>query len=61
MVGPCYSVLGVQVEKAIQKMKNGLPVKFTNASGPCKMCGISITLDNTTLRPVEIKRINILE
>lgn len=48
MTGPYYSVLGVSVEPAIEKLKTGLPVRFTNDDGPCVLEGCLFEIDNKT-------------
>ncbi len=58
MVGPINSVLGVSTELAITKMKTGLPVKFKNSTNPCKMNGIILSVDETSYKAKQIKRIN---
>lgn len=56
MTGPYYSVLGVKPESVIEKLKTGLPVRFTNENGPCVLEGCLFEIDknsgktiNTTL------------
>lgn len=56
MTGPYYSVLGVSPEKAIEKMKTNLPVRFTNEDGPCTLEGCFIEIDNKTGKTVHIER-----
>lgn len=56
MTGPYYSVLGVSPEKAIEKMKTNLPVRFTNEDGPCTLEGCFIEIDNKTGKAVHIER-----
>ncbi len=48
MTGPIQSVLGVAPDAAIERMKTGLPVKFSNPAGPCKMEGCIFEIDNKT-------------
>lgn len=48
MTGPYYSVLGVNPECIIEKLKTGLPVKFTNDDGPCIMEGCLFEIDKST-------------
>lgn len=45
MTGPYYSVLGVDPELAIQKMKTGLPVRFSNNDGVCVLEGCLFDID----------------
>lgn len=56
MTGPYYSVLGVEPELAIQKMKTNLPVKFANPDGPCTMEGIVLDIDEKTGKTTHIER-----
>ncbi len=48
MTGPSYSVLGVSPERAIEKMRTGLPVRFKNDDGPCSIEGCLFEIDNKT-------------
>ena len=59
MTGAYYSVLGVTPEKAIQKMKTNLPVRFTNADGPCTLEGCFFEVDNKTGKTVSLERFRI--
>ena len=56
MTGPYFSVLGVEPEKAIRKMKTNLPVRFSNPDGPCTLEGCVFEVDNKTGKPVHIER-----
>lgn len=56
MTGPFYSVLGVDPEIAIKKMKTNLPVKFTNPDGPCTLEGVFFEIDNNTGKTTYIER-----
>ncbi len=56
MTGPYYSVLGVEPERAIQKMKTNLPVRFLNPDGPCTLEGCLFEIDNITGKTVHIER-----
>jgi hypothetical protein len=56
MTGPYYSVLGVTPERAIQKMKTNLPVRFSNPDGPCTIEGCLFETDNKTGKTVFIER-----
>lgn len=48
MTGPYYSILGVNPECVIEKLKTGLPVRFTNDDGPCVLEGCLFEINNTT-------------
>lgn len=56
MTGPYYSVLGVAPDRAIQKMKTNLPVRFVNEDGPCTIEGVVIDIDNKTGKASTIER-----
>ncbi len=56
MTGPYYSVLGVEPERAIRKMKTNLPVRFSNPDGPCTIEGCLFDIDNKTGKTVHIER-----
>lgn len=46
MTGPYYSVLGVDPECAVKKLRTGLPVRFVNNDGPCTLEGCLFEIDN---------------
>lgn len=48
MTGPYYSVLGVNPECVIEKLKTGLPVRFKNDDGPCVLEGCLFEIDNNS-------------
>ena len=48
MTGPQHSVLGVSPQAAIEKMRTGLPVRFTNPDGPCVLEGCLFDIDENT-------------
>lgn len=52
MTGPYYSVLGVEPQAAIKKLKTGLPVRFTNPDGPCVLEGCLFEIDIKTGKTV---------
>lgn len=56
MTGPYYSVLGIEPEIAIRKMKTNLPVRFSNPDGPCTVEGCYFEIDNKTGKTVNIER-----
>ncbi len=43
-----HSVLGVSPQAAIEKMRTGLPVRFTNPDGPCVLEGCLFDIDEKT-------------
>ena len=56
MTGPYYSVLGVDPETVIKKFRTNLPVRFTNADGPCTLEGCFIEVDEKSGRAVRAER-----
>lgn len=56
MTGPYYSVLGVEPERAIEKMRTNLPVRFTNPDGPCVLEGCFFEIDGKSGKTVKIER-----
>lgn len=56
MTGPYYSVLGVEPQCAIEKMKTNLPVRFTTQDGPCTMEGCFAEIDDKTGKAIKIER-----
>ena len=56
MTGPICSVLGVKKEISIKRMKNRMPVRFENATGPCKMECAVFDVDEKTGKTRAIER-----
>lgn len=48
MTGPYYSILGVEPQLVIEKLRTGMPVRFKNADGPCVLEGCLFEIDNAT-------------
>ncbi len=59
MTGPYYSVLGIEPEKAIRKMKTNLPVRFSNPDGPCTLEGCFFEVDNKTGKTIRVERFRV--
>ena len=59
MTGVIDSVLGVDKNIIIQKMKDKLPVKFHNAVGKCELNGCIFEIDKSTGFATSVKRIKI--
>lgn len=53
MTGTYYSVLGVDPECIIKKLKTALPVKFENNDGPCVLEGCLFEIDIDTGKTVD--------
>ena len=57
MTGPVQSVLGIEPELAIKKMKSHLPVRFNNASGEYMMNACIIDINEKNGKAEYIKRL----
>lgn len=57
MTGPYYSVLGVEPECIIEKLKTNLPVKFTNSDGPCVLEGCLFEVDTNSGKTINTELI----
>ncbi|MGI5887767.1 MAG: TIGR00282 family metallophosphoesterase [Oscillospiraceae bacterium] len=58
MTGPYDSVLGVETELAIRKMKYMVPTKFMVADGPCRLDAVLFDIDESTGLCREARRIS---
>lgn len=56
MCGVIDSVLGVSPDKAIEKLKTNMPIRFSNNDGPCSLEGCFFEIDNKTGKTVRIER-----
>lgn len=60
MTGPRDSVLGVENSAAIERLKTGLPVRFTNPdTTDCVLEGVVVTTDDKTGKATAIERIRL--
>lgn len=59
MTGPYFSVLGVEPDIVIRKLRTNLPVRFTNPDGFCTVEGVFAEIDNKTAKCVHIERFRI--
>lgn len=57
MTGPVQSVLGIEPQLAIKKMKQHIPVKFSNAEGVYSMNACLVDIDEKTGKAAYIKRV----
>lgn len=57
MTGPEMSVLGVDTQIAIDKMKYHFPVMFRESENPCFINAIAVSFDEKTGKATEIQRI----
>ncbi|MFC1668618.1 YmdB family metallophosphoesterase, partial [Chlamydiota bacterium] len=58
MTGPFDSVLGRDVDSVLKRFVTLMPTRFSIARNNLRLCGVIVTLDKTTGRALEIKRIN---
>jgi len=58
MVGPYTSILGLDPDEALGKLMTGLPMKWKIAGGKCILCGVVITLDESSGKAIDIQRIH---
>ena len=57
MTGPCDSVIGRTTETILTRFITGMATRFEIASDDVRLHGALVTLDDTTLRAVKIKRV----
>lgn len=57
MTGPTESVLGVEINKVIEKFRTNMPVRFGNPDTECKLEGIILDVDQKTGLAVSIEQI----
>ena len=61
MVGPARSVLGIKPEQAINRFLGGLPARFAEAPGPCRLNSILFTIDTQARRCLSVERLDLDE
>ncbi len=59
MTGPHDSVIGVEAELAIRRMRTGLPVRFETAQGGVRIEGAVVTCDPSTGKASSIEAIRV--
>jgi 2',3'-cyclic-nucleotide 2'-phosphodiesterase len=59
MTGPHDSVIGVQADLAIRRMRTGMPVRFETASGGVRLEGALVTCDPATGRASAIEPVRL--
>lgn len=59
MTGPHDSVLGVERELAIRRMRTGMPVRFTTAAGGVRLEGALVTCDPASGRATAIEPVRV--
>lgn len=58
MCGPSESILGRAIEPILNRFASNLPAAFPVASGPVKLCGAVVEIDEATGRALKITRIS---
>src|SRR5262245_56814442 len=58
MCGPTSSILGRTIDPIVNRFVSNLPALFPVARGDVRLCGVVLSIDETTGRAIEIKRIN---
>ena len=61
MTGPRLSILGVKPELSLNLFLGGLPKRYEEAEGPCKINACKFVIDTETHKCVEVKRVDLLE
>ena len=61
MTGPRLSVLGIKPELSLNLFLGGLPKRYEEAEGPCKINACKFVIDTGSRRCVEVKRVDRLE
>ena len=59
MTGPHDSVIGVEAELAIRRMRTGLPVRFETAQGGVRIEGALVECDSETGRASSIEAVRV--
>ena len=59
MTGPSRSILGIKPENSINLFLGGLPRRYEEAEGPCKLEGCLFTLDSATGLCTAVERLDI--
>src|SRR5881227_2172586 len=58
MCGPANSILGRAVEPIVNRFISNLPALFPVAKGDVRLCGVVVSIDETTGRAIGISRLN---
>jgi 2',3'-cyclic-nucleotide 2'-phosphodiesterase len=58
MCGPANSILGRAIEPIVNRFISNLPALFPVARGEVRLCGVVVSIDETTGRAISIARIN---
>lgn len=58
MCGPASSILGRAIDPIVNRFVSNLPAIFPVARGEVRLCGVVVSIDETTGRAVQIERVN---
>jgi calcineurin-like phosphoesterase len=58
MCGPVSSILGRTIDPIVNRFVSNLPALFPVARGDVRLCGVVVSIDETTGRAVHIARVN---
>jgi 2',3'-cyclic-nucleotide 2'-phosphodiesterase len=58
MCGPANSILGRAIDPIVTRFISNLPALFPVARGDVRLCGVVVSIDETTGRAVHIMRVN---
>lgn len=61
MTGPRQSVLGIKPEQSINRFLGGLPQRYAEAEGPCRLDSVLFTIDTDTRKCVAVERVDLAE
>ena len=61
MVGPLNSVIGTQIEIAVEKFITCRMKKFEVAEAPCVYCGLLLDIEERTDKVVKVERVRVVE
>ena len=59
MTGPVRGVIGVDPKQSVEGFLGGLPGRYRQAEGPCKLQGAIFTLDDETGLCTGVERVDI--
>jgi len=58
MCGPANSILGRAIDPIVNRFVSNLPALFPVAKGDVRLCGVVVSIDETTGRALKITRVN---
>ena len=61
MTGLARSVLGIRPEQSVNLFLGGLPQRYEEAEGPCKLNAVLFSIDTETKKCVSVERVDIQE